>query len=326
MKISVQTNKNIIFFETLISFINNDKDFHPLGQKIIEEFKDIKKIRAFEEFQKDIKEKKIPSHPWQYIFLSVNLNDDLTTKSLSPGDGFGPNRERAYMDNIYSIVNKIHTESNFEKRYKETILPEYEILAQDIQNIFNKQNPGDVLEVFWSKQLNTKLIFIPDPLRVGGGSGVSRGDEFYSITGTVKTENGTEFKPSHMISNLLHEYSHSFFKKYLYKSEDMFKKNEEICNTLFEGIKEDKESEVFKNYGKPTIYFEETFIRAVQILLSRRFFEKAMNKDMESKALEQLRKRREEGFIYVEEFYKKLETSKDPMASYIQILEEISNN
>ena len=70
MRISVQTNKNVIFFETLLSFINTDKDFHPLGMKVIEEFKDIKKIKAFEEFQKDVKEKKTPSHPWQYIFLS----------------------------------------------------------------------------------------------------------------------------------------------------------------------------------------------------------------------------------------------------------------
>jgi hypothetical protein len=326
MRISVQTNKNVIFFETLISFINNDKDFHPLGMKVIEEFKDIKKIKAFEEFQKDVKEKKIPSHPWQYIFLSINLNDDFTTKSLSPRDGFGPNRKRAYMDNIYSIVNKIHTESNFERRYSEKTLPEYEILAQDIQNIFNKQNPGDILEEFWGKKLKANLVFIPDFLRVGGGSGVSRGDEFYSITGTVKTEKGIEFKPSHMISNLLHEYSHSFFKNYLYKSEDLFKKNEEICNTLFERIKEDKESEVFKNYGKSTVYFEETFIRAVQILLSKRFFEKAMNKDMESKALEQLRKRKEEGFIYIEKFYKELENNSEPMDSYIKVLEKIVNN
>ena len=146
MRISVQTNKNVIFFETLLSFINTDKDFHPLGMKVIEEFKDIKKIKAFEEFQKDVKEKKTPSHPWQYIFLSINLSDDLTPKSLSPADGFGPNREKSYMENIYTIVNKIHTESNFEKRYSEKILPEYEILVQDIQNIFNKQNPGDILE------------------------------------------------------------------------------------------------------------------------------------------------------------------------------------
>jgi hypothetical protein len=326
MRISVQTNKNVIFFETLISFINNDKDFHPLGMKVIEEFKDIKKIKAFEEFQKDVKEKKIPSHPWQYIFLSINLNDDLTPKELSPRDGFGPNRERSYMDNIYHIVKKIHTECNFEEIYKKKIHSEYEVVAQDIQQLLDKRNPGDVLEDFWSNQLNTKLIFIPDPLRLGGGSGVSRGKEFYSITGTVKTEKGIEFKPSHMISNLLHEYSHSFFKTYLCKSEDLSKKNEEICNTLFERIKEDKESEVFKNYGKSTIYFEETFIRAVQILLSKRFFEKAMNKDMESKALEQLRKRKEEGFIYIEKFYKELENNSEPMDSYIKVLEKIVNN
>ncbi|HNR53465.1 MAG TPA: DUF4932 domain-containing protein [Candidatus Dojkabacteria bacterium] len=324
MKISVQTNKNVIFFETLISFISNDKDFHPLGQKVIEEFKDIKKIKAFEVFQKNVIEKKIPSHPWQYVFLSINLNDDLTPKSLSPRDGFGPNREKLYTEDLYPIVNRINTESNFGRRYCEKILPEYEIVTQDIQKLFDKENPGDVLEEFWGKELKANLVFIPDPLRVGGGSGVSRGRDFYSITGTVKTGGEIEFKNSHMISNLLHEYSHSFFKNYVYKNEELFKKNEELCNTLSGRIKKDKE--IFKSYGTSTVYFEETFIRAVQILLSRRFFEKAMNKDMESKSLELLRKRKEEGFLYIEEFYNKLEDSKDPMASYMHVLEDIMKN
>ena len=118
MKISVQTNKNVVFFETLISFINNNKNFHPLGKKIIEEFQVIKKLKSFEEFQENIKEKKIPSHPWQYIFLAINLNDDLTPKSLSLADGFGPNREKAYKENIYPIIKKIHTECTFEEIYK----------------------------------------------------------------------------------------------------------------------------------------------------------------------------------------------------------------
>jgi hypothetical protein len=326
MKISVQTNKNVIFFEILISLINNDERFHPLGKKIIEEFKDIKKFKSFEEFQKNIKEKIIPSHPWQYIFLSINLNDDLTPKSLSPADGFGPNREKAYMGNIYPIVKKIRTKSHFEEIYNKKILSEYEIVTKDIQKLFDKRNPGDILEDFWGDQLNTKLIFIPDPLRVGGGSGVSRGKEFYSITGTVETEKCIIFKDSHMISNLLHEYSHSFFKTYLHKREGLFEQNEEICNTLFERIKVDKDNQVFKNYGKSTIYFEETFIRAVQIFLSKRFFEKATNKDMGNKALEQLRKRKEEGFVYIEKFYKELENNKEPMDSYIKVLGNIVKN
>ena len=326
MKISVQTNKNVVFFETLISFINNNKNFHPLGKKIIEEFEVIKKLKSFEEFQENIKEKKIPSHPWQYIFLAINLNDDLTPKSLSLADGFGPNREKAYKENIYPIIKKIHTECTFEEIYKKKILPEYEIVAKDIQQLFNKRNPGDVLEDFWDNQLNTKLIFIPDPLRVGGGSGVSRGKEFYSITGTVETEKGIIFKDSHMISNLLHEYSHSFFKNYLYKNKDLFKRNEEICSFLSERIKEEKDNEIFKNYGTSTIYFEETFIRAVQILLSKRFFEKVTKKDLRSKSLEQLKKRKEEGFIYIEEFYKELENSGKPMDSYIKVIENIVKN
>lgn len=323
MKISVQTNKNIIFFEALISFINKGEDFHPLGQKIIEEFKDIKKTEIFKDFEESLKEKRIPSHPWQYMFLAVNLNDDLTTKSLSPTDGFGPNREKAYLDSIYQIVNKIHSKSNFEERYNEKILPDYEIVTKDIQKLFDKENPGDTLKDFWGDELKVELIFIPDPLRVGGGSGVSRGKEFYSITGTVKSDDEVVFKPSHMISNLLHEYSHSFFKVYLYENEGLLKKNVELCNILSKKIEKNISNEISRNYGNSTIYFEETFVRATQILLSRRFFEKTLKKDMKEKTLEQLKKREDEGFIYIEKFYNELENNKKPINSYIKVLEDI---
>jgi len=323
MKITVQTNKNIIFFGTLLSLINNEKDFHPLGKKIVEEFKDIKGIEAFKEFEKSIKEKKIPSHPWQYKFLSINLNNDLTPMSLSPMDGFGPKRGKGYIEDIYPIVNRINKESNFEERYKERILPDYEVIVEDIQRRLDKEKPEDILEKFWGKEPGIKLLFIPNPLRVGGGSSASREERFYSITGTVWSEDKIIFHPSHMVSNLLHEYSHLFFNRALYKDRELVEKNNELCDLLFEGIGKDVDSEMFKNYGSPKIYFEETFIRAVQVFLTGKFFEKVTKKDMTDKSLESLKRLKNEGFIYIENFYNRLETSKRPIFTYIEVLESI---
>jgi hypothetical protein len=47
---------------------------------------------------------------------------------------------------------------------------------------------------------------------------------------------------------------------------------------------------------------------------------------MGNKALEQLRKRKEEGFVYIEKFYKELENNKEPMDSYIKVLGNIVKN
>ncbi|MFA5633829.1 MAG: DUF4932 domain-containing protein [Candidatus Dojkabacteria bacterium] len=324
MKITVETNQNIIFFETLLSS-NNNKKYHPLGLKIAKEFKDVRGLKAFKQFHKAIQEKRIPSHPWQYIFLSINLNNNLEPKSLSPKDGFGPKRRKLYMESIYPIVSKIHTESNFDERYSEKVLPGYEIVVRDIQKLFNKENPGKYLKSFWKEKEKIKLLFIPNPLRVGGGSSVSRKTKFYSITGTVETDEGVIFKPSHMISNLFHEYSHSFFKRQLFSRKELVKKNKEFCNTLSKRIEGDSR-EAFKNYGTSTVYFEETFIRAVQLFLSKQFFEEKTGESMKNKITELLHKRKEEGFIYIDKFYNLLESSENPIVSYMKVVEDIVKN
>lgn len=325
MKISVETNKNIIFFETLISLVNGKEDrYHTLGEKILKEYGNIKKLKSYKLFEEKYKRKEIPTHPYQYLFLSLHLNEDLTPKSLAPNVGFGPNRVKGYEEMIYPVVKEIYKESKFEKIYIDKISSDYEKAAKDIQKLFDKQKPEETLMNFWKGEYNPKLVFIPDPLRVGGGSGASRNNTLYSITGTVVDGENVIFKPSHMISNLLHEYSHSFFKYYINSNQGLFEKNKEIGQRLSKKIEGKVGEMILKNYGTSSSYFEETFIRAVQILLSKRFFEKYTSKEeMEKKATKQLQKRKEEGFIYVKEFYKELEKEEDPITSYMKVLENI---
>lgn len=325
MKISVKTNKNIIFFETLISLVNGGEGkYHPLGEKILKEYEYVKGLKSYNLFEEKYKSKEIPTHPYQYLFLSIHLNDDLTPKSLDPNEGFGPNRVKGYQEMIYPLIKRVYEESKFVEGYTEKIVPDYEKVVEEIQTLFDKQKPEETLMSFWQGEYKPKLVFIPDPLRVGGGSGASRKNTLYSITGTVFDGEEVIFKPSHMISNLLHEYSHSFFKHYINSNKELFEKNKEMGQKLSKKVEGKIGENILKNYGSSSNYFEETFMRAVQILLSKRFFEKYTSKEeMEKKVTDQLQKRKADGFIYVREFYKQLEEEQDPITSYMKVLESI---
>jgi hypothetical protein len=328
MNISVQTNKNIIFFEVLLSLLKTEKEkYHPLGEKTLKEYEYVRKLKSYKEFEDKYNQKEIPSHQYQYLFLSVHLNDNLTPKTLSPNDGFGPNRVKGYKEMIYPLVKAIAQESNFDDIYVRKILSDYEKVTKEFQKLFDKQKPGETLMNFWKGEYKPKLVFIPDPLRVGGGSGASRKNTLYSITGTVIDKEEIIFKPSHMISNLLHEYSHSLFKYYIYSNKDIFKKNKEICEVLSKKIEGKVGEMVLKNYGTSSNYFEETFIRAVQILLSKKFFTKYVEEEeIEEKTRKQLENRRKDGFIYIEDFYKELEKERDPIDLYMKVLESLKNS
>jgi adenine-specific DNA methylase len=325
LKISVETNKNVIFFETLLSLLEREESgYHVLGEKILKEYDFIKKFKSYENFKKKYQEGKIPDFRYHYLILSINLNEDLTTKEQAPRDGFGPKREGFYKENIYPLVKDIYEESKFEKVYESKIISDYEKVAKDIQKLFDNQKPDEVLMDLWKGEYKPKLVFIPDPLRVGGGSSVSRNGTFYSITGTLQIGEEVVFNPSYIISNLLHEYSHTFFKHYLYSNEEMLAKNKKLTEELSKKIEDKIGETTLGHYGSSSVYFEESFMRAIQILLSKRFFEKYTSKEeMEKKAIEQLQKRKEEGFIYVDDFYNQLEEGSDPMASYMKVLESL---
>lgn len=325
MRISVKTNKNVIFFETLLSLLNSkDTKYHPLGNKVVSEFSDIENLESFKNFKNKYDLGNIPRHPYQYLFLSVNIYSSLKPKNLSPNDGFGPNRYKGYMEDIYPLIKQVSDESNFNGRYKEKVLPEYQEITKDIQSLFNKQSPGKILQDFWGKELTPTLIFIPDPLRIGGGSGISRGKTFFSVTGTIKKKNIILFEPSHMISNLFHEFSHSFFKKHLYSNKEYVEANIQICDSIYRNLEDNLSKKILKEYGSPSVYFEETFIRAVQIFLNKEFFSKyILEKENNQKSSDLLQRRREDGFIYIENFYNELKKDNPPISSYMKVLKSL---
>lgn len=323
----METSRNLIFFKTVLNLCKKEfEQYHDLGEKILKEFQGIKKLKSFKEFKATYEAKEIPQHPWQYMFYSIHTNEDLSAKPQSVNDMYGPKRQELYEEKICPFFKDIFLESNFKKRYEKRILGEYEEIVKDIQRVLDKEQPEDELFEFWGRRDEVDLIFVPDLLRMNGGGGASRRNKYYTFTGCVHDDEGNiVFKPSHYISNLLHEYSHSFQKGYTFSSKDIFRKNMGLCEKAFEVIKEEVDEELLKTYVSPINYFEETYIRAIQVFLNKKFWGKRIGEeDMEKKAKEKLRRLEGMGFLRVYDFYNELEKEegKDPGEIYFGVMEE----
>lgn len=327
-KIRVETSRNLIFFKTVLNLFKKEfEQYHELGEKILEEFEHIKKIDAFKEFKEVYEAKEIPQHPWQYLFYSIHTNEDLSPKSQAPNDMYGSNRYKYYNEKMYPLFREIFVESDFEKIYGEKILGEYKEIIKEIQRVLDKEKPEEELFEFWGREDEVKLIFIPDPLRMNGGGGASRKNKYYTFTGCIYNKEGNiEFNLSHYISNLLHEYSHSFQKGYTFASKEIFRKNMALCEKAFENIKEEVDEELLKTYTNPMNYFEETYMRAIQVFLNKKFWGKRVDKMKTEKMVKDKLKRLEGmGFLCVYDFYNKLEEEgKDPGEIYFEVMEELA--
>lgn len=328
--ISVQTSPNLIFFKLILNLCKKEyEQYHELGEKILKEFEYVKEIDAFKKFQDIYEAKKIPQHPWQYMFYSIHTNEDLSPKSESVNDMYGPKKYELYYKQIYPLFREIFLESNFEKIYEEKISDEYNDVVREIQTVLDKEKPEKELFDFWGNEDQVELFFIPDFLRMNGGGGASRKDRYYTFTGCVYDGDGEiVFKPSHYISNLLHEYSHSFFKGYTFASKEVFRENMKLCEEAFEVIKSSVDEDLLKTYSSSINYFEETYIRAVQVFLNGRFLGRKVNEEtIKEKTEEKLESLKEMGFLCVYDFYEALEKGegKDPGDIYFGVMREFDN-
>lgn len=339
MKIKVETNKNVIFFETILTqaetslqktFDKNPKDrsinpkqLHQLGKEILDKFAELYAIEAYKRFETKYISQEIPTIRAKYLLFAINTSPSLKPLAISSKDGYGPRTSKYYRNELFPILKEIHEESHFDKIYREEIEIKYQALANEVATTFDRYDVAEVLDKFWGSNLSPELIFIPDPLRVAGGSGVARKNKFYSITGGARSDGSVDFKTEQIISNSLHEFSHSYFKELLYTNKIIWEENEMLCQDLSEQIATKSGGEASSNYGSSVTYFEETFIRAVQVFL----FDKVLSQsDVSSNWLKNLV---DQGFIYIEVFYDELTGSHfgdDPIAVYFRVLRSIVND
>ncbi len=321
MNIKVEINQNIIFFELLIHSSKRKYDkYHDIASEVLNEFENISELSSFKEFKQKYESNEF-GHDYKLIKFAINTNSDLTPKELSPKDGWGPNSLKYYTDEIYTLVVDIYNKLDFDKRFKEKVVSKFDSIKQDIQKIFDINNPIEVLKEFWKFPYEPTFIFIPDPFRRGQGFSVSRDSTSYSISGTIGNEGHIIFEPNHFIPNLLHEYSHDFFREYLDGSSYMFERNNILCHTLEEIL----DKELVKDFNSVSHFMEENFITAVQTLLSQRYFAKKWSEE-KSKEIAQkiLDEKYNNGYIYVREFYESIQKNEDPVEGYIKVLEELT--
>ncbi len=314
--VQVKPNKNVIFFLFLFNVLSNyPRELHPLGKKLLERFE--KTTPGFQKLKEFYFKKEIPNHPYQFILFAINSNDDLTPKSQSPDDGYGPRMCGVYSEKMYPLVSKIEKELDFFSVFEKEFMSEYELICENIQKYFDGSVEKSLREC-WKLEENFNFFLIPNFLLLGEGAGIMRGKNMYSISSPVLTkENTIDFYSQHLISNCIHELSHCILQKKLLspgRYEEIIELTENI--EIPERIK--------MKYGKGYIYAEETFIRVFTLFTLNHLYKNSMTQEEISKKTEEkLSKLVDEGFIFSYEFFKNLKKEKDPLKSYFESINNL---
>ncbi len=328
MSIKVQTNKNVIFFQLLLVLISDEGDqmSHPLANKIVEKFKYIKGFPIYKEFVNTFLQKNIPQNQWDYLLFSLYTTNQFTLLDICIQDEYISGIYKIYKRKIYPLVRNIYFESKFDEIYNKEFKPLYENICINIQQELDSLRPEKILLKFWQLDPKTDIYLIPNLFRVGGGSGLSINENFYAVIGASNCNGEILFKSTNMISTIYHEFSHSFFKDAISQNEILKERNKEICKSLGKVIlkKVPKDIGILQNYGISTTYFEETFMRAIQIFLSYEFFKQiytnsnSLKMDTEKK----LDARESEGFIFIKMFFDSIKKyrNKEPIGIYYKTL------
>ena len=217
--IKVLPNKNIIFLTLVLNIPNpKEKKKFPLYEKISSKFEKLISKSFWIEFEKEYKNKNPLSTLYQFMILSLYLNDNFVL-ALSKKEEKELMELKAFQKNISFFRNhlkKLHDDINFNSFYTENIQVEYEKLCNEIQEIFDKKgNILNALVSFWGLEYIPELFFIPNFVALGDCFGLRKEGIFYSITSPKvnKSTGESEYHQIHVLSNTIHELSHSFFNE-----------------------------------------------------------------------------------------------------------------
>lgn len=310
--IRVKTNKNIIFFFSVLAKLNPQRKYHPLGKTLLDNLK-YEKLSTFDEFIKLYKNKQIPTHPYLFSIYAINTEGDLSPKSTKPKSGFGKKTLTNYKNKIEPLVKRIYISSNFEEIYEKKIQKEYNEIANQIQKSFKGRVEESIKKV-WDINDNYEFILIPNFLEIGHSFGIFRDNKLYSITSPIKKDEEISFRSQFVISNAIHEFSHSIFQKFLIKK-DLYQKHK----TLTENI--EIPEKLINIHSNSAIYMEETFIKLMTLLIQQELYKEYISKeDQKLKVERKLTQLEEKGYEKARELYTLLQKNDDTKKIYLDYL------
>lgn len=310
--IRIKTNKNIIFFFSILAKANPQRKYHYLGETLLGSL-GYEQINSFKEFKRAYMNKQIPLHPYRFTIYAINTQEDLSPKGINPKCGFGKKTLTNYEDKIEPLVKKIYKSSNFEGIYEKQIQKEYSDLANLIQESFKGKVEDSIKEV-WGIGGNYEFILIPNFLEIGHSFGIFRDNKLYSITSPIKKDGDISFQSQFVISNAIHEFSHSIFQKFLIKK-DLYQKHK----TLTENI--EIPEKLINIHSNSAIYMEETFIKLMTLLIQQELYKEYISKeDQKLKVERKLTQLEEKGYEKARELYTLLQKNDDTKKIYLDYL------
>ena len=317
--IQVIESPNTSFFLFLYNIISGKKEnrLHPLGMKVMSKYKHLPDEVV--QLETLYQQKLIPTHPFYYCVFAINTEKSLLSKTISPKDGYGERLSTIYTEKIYPLAIKIEKELDFLKFLKKEISPESAKINEKIEKIFDNRISSKFTEV-WEIDVKEKLLLVPNVLSLSHSFGLFRKKRNYSISSPVlNKQQEVEFNSQNLISNAIHEFSHSILKKKLIKGG-----NYKVVRELTEGL--EIPVSLSKIHQKPEEYMEETFIKSITLFIQSEIFKDFMSsEDIEIKNKKILESLVNSGYVYAPEFFSKL-VDNDPSKVYLDIIKRFYDN
>lgn len=287
-----------------------------LGDKVFQYYKDLKSSKYAQYFLKKYKEESPLKINYEYNVLSLYTNqntfklDKKNIKERNVKEYF-----KKHSEIIEEVFPKLSKEIDFDTYYTNNILNEYSKVCIEIEKMFASSNIEECLNVFWKLSYEPILIFIPNFLSTGDCFGINKGQKFFSIS-SAKINKKTMrrgYSSVHVLSNAIHEFSHSFLKESIIEM-GVTSLNEKLTEQNLLKLK--RSNKVSDIYGKK--YFLECFDRAVTLRLNEIIGLYRVSEEI-------LKKEEDLGYIYTENFYKNLikNGNRAPVEIYIETMKNL---
>lgn len=314
--ITVLPSKSTIFLSSLVNiyFLPQKKiNRYPLGKEVINFLSNNIDKELSEKLKNDYKDFNPLMLHYHLCILSILLDDNLEIieEKLKV---FGRNTViNKHIIIINSTIKDIYKQVDFATYYKKFILSKYKDLCVEIERMFDLYpNVYQLLLDFWRISTTFECIFIPNFVSIGDCFSSTIDKTIYSLTSPKVRNNFQEYYPKHVISNTIHELSHSFFKELV--------KEEKKTNWLNEKYQELFNRIDIKEYPRKvngTGYFEENLIKASTIFLKEEI-------GLSTNSIKEIEDSYSLGYELVPTIYNKLKGKKGSVLNiFLEILEDI---